>query len=155
MDDHIRQLGAIETEPAVWIPFWFLRPKGSGPWPLGIFPHGHGETAHDTTAGVYANEASRARALAEDRDVAVQAVKRGMAAIAPTVRGISVMRVPDIHKRHGALDCRSHAIHCLLAGRTAIGERVWDMSRCSIGPPRSPESIPATSFRWATQAVAW
>lgn len=129
MGQYTRQQGTMETEPAVRMPFWFLKPKGKGPWPLGIFPHGHSSRGHDTTAGVFADEKDRKRALAEDRDVAVQAVESGMVAVAPTVRGISAGLVPDREERHGGRDCRSHAIHCLLAGRTAIGERVWDMSR--------------------------
>lgn len=127
MDGYTRQRGVIETEPEVRLPFWFLKPEGKGPWPLGIFPHGHSATGHDTSAGVYAGEAARKRALEEERDVAVQAVKMGLAAIAPAVRGLSWV-VPDLKKRVGT-DCRSHAVQCLLAGRTAMGERVWDMGR--------------------------
>lgn len=129
MGEYTRQKGVMETEPEVRMPFWLLKPKGKGPFPLGIFPHGHSETGHDTTAGVFAHEEARKRALAEDRDVAVQAVRLGWVAIAPTVRGLSAGTVPDLHERHGGRGCRSHVIHCLLAGRTAMGERVWDMSR--------------------------
>jgi len=124
-----RQLGAIETEPAVRIPFYLLKPKGEGPFPLGIFPHGHDKRGHCTSAGVYEDAAHRRKSLAEDRDVAVQAAKRGYLAIAPAVRGLATDGVPDRYERHGGRDCRSHAMHCLLAGRTAMGERVWDMQR--------------------------
>jgi dienelactone hydrolase len=124
-----RQRGVIETEPDVRIPFWLLKPKGEGPWPLGVFPHGHDPAGHNTTAGVYSDDAHKQKSLAEDRDVAVQAVKLGFFAIAPAVRGLSTDGVPDLYDRHGKRDCRSQAIHCLLAGRTATGERVWDMQR--------------------------
>lgn len=97
--------------------------------PLGVFPHGHDRVGHNTTAGVYSDEKHKRKALAEDRDVAVQAVKLGFIAIAPAVRGLSTDGVPDLYDRHGKRECRSQAIHCLLAGRTAIGERVWDMQR--------------------------
>jgi dienelactone hydrolase len=129
MGDYTRQQATVETEPEVRMPFWLLKPKSKGPWPIGVFPHGHSSTGHDTTAGVFATEAQRTRALAEDRDVAVQAAKRGILAIAPTVRGLSGGIVPDLRGRHGKLDCRAQAIHSILAGRTAIGERVWDLSR--------------------------
>jgi len=69
------------------------------------------------------------KSIAEDRNVAVQAVKLGFVAIAPAVRGLSAAGVPDLYDRHGGRDCRSHAMHCLVAGRTATGERVWDMQR--------------------------
>ena len=38
---YTRAKGWIETEPHVRIPFWLLRPKGEGPFPLALFPHGH------------------------------------------------------------------------------------------------------------------
>lgn len=129
LGDYLRQRGVIETEPDVRIPFWLLKPKGEGPWPLGLFPHGHDRVGHNTTAGVYSDNTHKQKSLAEDRDVAVQAVKLGFIAIAPAVRGLSADGVPDLHGRHGKRDCRSQAIHCLLAGRTATGERVWDMER--------------------------
>lgn len=129
LGEYLRQRGVIETEPDVRIPFWLLKPKGDGPWPLGVFPHGHSRIGHDTSAGVYHDEAHKKRTLDEDRDVAVQAVKRGFLAIAPAVRGLSTDGVPDLHGRHGKRDCRSHVMHCLAAGRTATGERVWDMQR--------------------------
>jgi dienelactone hydrolase len=127
--EFMRQKGTIETEPHVEIPFWLLRPKGDGPFPLGVFPHGHDARGHDTTAGVFHDDKHREKSLAEDRDVAVQAVKRGWLAIAPATRGIAVDGVPDLQDRHGGRDCRSQAVHCILAGRTAIGERVWDVQR--------------------------
>lgn len=134
-----RQKGEIETEPDVRVPFWLLRPKGPGPFPLGLFPHGHDSRGLDTTAGVYANEAHRKKSLAEDRDVAVQAVKLGFVAIAPAVRGISVDGVPDLRGRHGNRSCRSQVMHCLIAGRTATGERVWDMERLMDWATTLPE----------------
>jgi dienelactone hydrolase len=129
LGQYTRQRGTIETEPDVRIPFWLLKPKGDGPWPLGVFPHGHDSRGHDTTAGVYADAAHEKKSLAEDRDVAVQAVKLGFVAVAPAVRGLATDGVPDLHGRHGNRACRSHVMHCLLAGRTAMGERVWDMQR--------------------------
>jgi len=129
LGQYTRQQGAIETEPDVRIPFWLLTPKADPPWPLGIFPHGHDRRGHNTTAGVYADEAHRRKSIAEDRDVAVQAVKLGFVAVAPAVRGLATDGVPDLHGRHGNRDCRSHLMHCLMAGRTATGERVWDMQR--------------------------
>ena len=139
MGQYVRRRGLIETEPDVRIPFWLLKPKGDGPWPLGIFPHGHDRRGNDTTAGVYVDEAHKQKSVAEDRDVAVQAVKLGFVAIAPAVRGLSVDGVPDLHKRHGNRECRSQVMHCLLVGRTATGERVWDMQRILDWAIRLPD----------------
>ena len=129
MDRYTFRPGSIETEPDVRIPFWLLRPKGPGPHPLAILPHGHDRVGHDTHAGVYRDEAHRRKALSGQRNVAVQAVERGFVAIAPATRGLAVDGVPDIFERHGERDCRSQLMHCLLAGRTAIGEPVWDLRR--------------------------
>jgi len=139
LGQYTRQRGVIETEPNVRIPFWLLKPKGDGPRPLGVFPHGHDRRGHDTSAGVYANAAHEKKSLAEDRDVAVQAVKLGFVAVAPAVRGLSTDGVPDLRGRHGKRPCRSHLMHCLLAGRTAIGERVWDMQRIIDWAVQLPE----------------
>ena len=130
-EDYTLTAGSIETEPNVRIPFWMLRPKGKGPFPLAVLPHGHDRQGHDTYAGVYRDAAHREKSLAHDGDVAVQAVKRGFLAIAPAVRGLATVAngVPDVFGRHGNRDCRSHFMHCILAGRTAVGERVWDLSR--------------------------
>jgi dienelactone hydrolase len=124
---YTRQRGSIETEPDVRIPFWLLKPNSDGPHPLAVLPHGHSQIGHDTHAGVYQDEAHRQKALSQQRDVAVQAVERGFLAIAPATRGLAVNGVPDSFERHGKRDCRSQLMHCLLAGRTAIGERVWDL----------------------------
>jgi dienelactone hydrolase len=128
--DVTRQLGHIESEPDVRISFWLLKPKGRGPFPLAVMPHGHEACGHDTYAGVSPDEAHRQRRIVEAQaDVAVQATRRGFIAIAPNTRGFGPAGVPDTNGRHGDRDCRSQLIHCLLAGRTAIGERVWDMQR--------------------------
>ena len=126
---YTRQRGQIETEPDVVIPFWLLKPRGRGPFPLALLPHGHDRRGHDTSAGVYHDDFHRRRSLAQDRDVAVQAAKRGFVAVAPATRGLAVDGVPDVFRRHGERDCRSQLMHCLLAGRTPIGERVWDVQR--------------------------
>ena len=144
--EYTRQGGVIETEPDVRIPFWLLKPKGEGRWPLGVFPHGHDRRGHDTTAGVYATEAHEKKAIGEDRDVAVQAVKLGFVAIAPAVRGLAADGVPDLHDRHGKSACRSHVMHCLLVGRTATGERVWDMQRILDWALALPEVDPRHVF---------
>ena len=60
----------------------------------------------------------------------VQAVRRGYVALVPATRGLArVTEVPDLKGRHGKRPCRAQLIHCLLSGRTAVGERVWDVQR--------------------------
>ena len=129
LGEYTRQRGWIETEPHVRIKIWLLKPKKRGPFPLAILPHGHDSRGYDTSAGVYHDQAHRDKTLSGDRDVAVQAVKRGFLAIAPATRGLADGGLPDPKGRHGDRGCRAQLMHCLLAGRTAIGERVWDMQR--------------------------
>ncbi len=129
LGEYTRQCGQIETEPHIQIKFWLLKPKQEGPFPLAIFPHGHDSRGYDTSAGVYHDRAHRKSSLSGDRDVAVQAVRRGFLAIAPATRGLADGGLPDPKSRHGDRGCRAQLMHCLLAGRTAIGERVWDMQR--------------------------
>ncbi|MCH7890812.1 MAG: acetylxylan esterase, partial [Gemmatimonadetes bacterium] len=69
------------------------------------------------------------RGRADDGFDAVQAVERGYIAIAPAARGTSTTGIRDIKGRHGNRDCRSQLMHALLAGRTAMAERVWDVMR--------------------------
>jgi len=129
MDGYTRQLGTLHSEPSVSVPFWLLRPEGAGPHPLGVFPHGHEDRGIDTYAGIYHDEEKRLQIEREERDVAVQSVRQGFLAIAPNTRGFAPANVPDLTARHGDRNCRSQLIHCLLAGRTAIGERVGDLAR--------------------------
>lgn len=129
MGDYTLQPGVITTEPHFGLPFWYLQPKGDGPFPLAILPHGHDKHGMDTGIGKAHDDDHRKTIETEDRDVAVQAVKRGYAAIAPAARGTSTTSIPDINKRHDNRDCRSQFMHALLAGRTATGERVWDVMR--------------------------
>jgi len=140
LGDFTRQLGQIESEPDVRIPFWLLKPRGGGQFPLAVMPHGHEAQGHDTYAGVSRDEEHRQRRVLEAQaDVAVQAARHGFIAIAPNTRGFEPTGVPDTNGRHGDRACRSQLIHCLLAGRTAIAERVWDMQRITEWALTLPE----------------
>ena len=131
MGQYTRQLGWIETEPEVRIQFWLLRPRRQGPLPLAITPHGHENGS--TYVGIWHNERSREQIEKEDQDVAVQAVERGFLTIAPATRGMRAnpdsFRIADIADRHDGHDCRCHNWQVIVAGRTMLGERVWDLMR--------------------------
>lgn len=144
LDGYTRQHGQIEAEPHISIPFWLLKPKGEGPFPLALMPHGHSAVGYHIYAGIAHDEETRRRMIEEDRDVAVQAVREGFLAIAPATRGLGCNGVPDINGRHGDRDCRSQLLHCLLAGRTPLGERVWDMMRLLDWATALPEVDPET-----------
>jgi len=131
-DGYHRQRGSIETEPCVTIPFWLLTPdeKVDSQRPLAICAHGHDSDGWNTYAGVYRDDNHRRTTLAKDGNPGVQAVKQGFVTIVPATRGLaSAVSIPDVKGRHGKRACRAQLIHCLLAGRTAVGERVWDTQR--------------------------
>ena len=129
VDGHWRQLGRIETEPGVTIPFWILRPIGAGnqPLPVVICAHGHDADGWNTYAGVYRDKQHQAATEKKHGNPGVQAVRQGCIAIVPATRGLAKSNsISDLNGRHGNRACRAQLMHCLLAGRTAIGERVWD-----------------------------
>ena len=129
-DGYTRTLGHIQTEPDVQIPFYILTPNGDGPFPLAVCPHGHSAVGWHSYAGVFDDEKTRSETLARDGNIAEQLAKRGFIAIAPATRGLAKETfVHDLKSRHGKRNCRAQFMHCLISGRTAIAERVWDLQR--------------------------
>jgi hypothetical protein len=128
MDGYVRESWLLEVEPQMSLPFYLLKPMPApGPLPLVLTPHGHNHP--HLYAGIYHDEAQRQHIAQGDRDIAVQAVKQGYLAIAPTTRGFGDTRTEnDLQKQHLS-SCRIQLMHGLLVGRTAIGERVWDIER--------------------------
>lgn len=127
MGDYVREKWYLNVEPTVSLPFWLLRPKVEGKVPLVLTPHGHNHP--DIYVGIARNEEEE-RSIAEgERDIAVQAVKEGYLAIAPTARAFGETAA-DKERSEGKFNsCRSALVHGLLVGRTPIGERVYDISR--------------------------
>lgn len=138
-----RRLCALETEPGITIPFWLLRPSGAGgPLPLAVMPHGHDRIGHDTYAGVAHDEKHAEKIRSQDRDVAVQAARRGFLAIAPATRGLAEGFIADPDKKFSGWGCASHSMHVLMAGRTSPGERSWDIERLIDWATGSGEADP-------------
>jgi dienelactone hydrolase len=125
-DGYTLEQWRIEVEPGLRLPFYLLRPQHTnGPLPLVLTPHGHNQP--HLYAGLYTNEEER-ELIKGDRDIAVQAVKEGYLAIAPTARGFGDTRTEEDRAANNLSSCRSQLMHGLLLGRTPIGERVWDIS---------------------------
>jgi len=120
----------IATETGIEIPFYLLLPREVvGPVPLVLTPHGHGRRGKEVYVGNFEDEEERREALDGERDIAVQAVARGYAAIAMDVRGFWEMaREEDVLARNRD-SCDDLHKKALLFGRTLIGERVHDMGR--------------------------
>ena len=132
-DSFTRTLYSMETEPGVVIPFYLLIPKDATkaqPRPLLLCPHGHDNLGLHSYAGAFKDEKHSKKVLENEGDIGAQAARHGFVAIVPATRGLAEeVLVPDPKGRHGKRPCRAQLIHCLLAGRTPIAERVWDMQR--------------------------
>lgn len=132
-DAFSRTHGTIETEPGITIPFYLLVPKGTSlteKRPLMLCPHGHDTKGFHSYAGAYLNKDHAKEIASREGNIAEQAARRGFVAIAPATRGLaSEVIVPDPKGRHGKRPCRAQLMHCLVAGRTPLGERLWDMQR--------------------------
>lgn len=124
-----RERWRLWVEPTVPLPFYLLKPLAIGdrPLPLVLTPHGHNQPP--IYAGVVADEAERRSMLEGQRDIAVQAVREGYLAIAPTTRAFDETRTEKDQRDEKLSSCRTALMHGLLVGRTPIGERVWDMQR--------------------------
>jgi hypothetical protein len=128
LDGYTREQWQLQVEPTLALPFYLLRPhQASGPRPLILIPHGHNHP--HIYVGLYNDEEERQNIIGGDRDIAVQAVKEGYIAIAPTTRGFGDTRTEEDLDNDKLSSCRIQLMHGLLLGRTPIGERVWDMSR--------------------------
>jgi len=128
LDGYTRQRWRLWVEPQVALPFYLLRPQDAvEKRPLVLCPHGH-NWPH-IYAGVYENEDQRKSIAEGDRDIAVQAVREGYIAIAPTARGFGETRTQADVQAKNLCSCRTQLLHGLLLGYTPIGQRVWDIER--------------------------
>ncbi len=130
MGDYIRESWRLWVEPTVPLPFYLLRPKSpttSGDLPLVLTPHGHGRPT--MYVGISRTAEEREKIEVGERDIAVQAVRRGYLALAPTTRGFGDTRTAEDKEADRVHSCRTQLMHDLLVGRTPIGDRVWDISR--------------------------
>jgi poly(3-hydroxybutyrate) depolymerase len=126
---YVRESWHLWVEPTVPLPFYLLRPKGTGsrPLPLILTPHGHNHP--HIYAGIAHTEEEMTGMVAGERDIAVQAALEGYLAIAPTTRAFGETRTEQDKDEAKVHSCRTQLMHDLLVGRTPIGDRVWDMSR--------------------------
>ncbi|WP_181409737.1 alpha/beta hydrolase family protein [Martelella alba] len=135
--DYLRQRLVFTAEPGADVPCTLLLPKGKeGPLPVMICLQGHTTGAH-ISLGEAKYEGDE-NSLGGDRDFALQAVRRGFAALAMEQRAFGERHDhrPEDHRRTGDLarnddnrTCKHPAMTALLLGRTLLGERVFDVIR--------------------------
>ena len=103
------------------MPGYLLRPKGArAPHPVMICLQGHSPGMH-ISIGRARNEREQ-KSIEGGRDLALQAVARGWAALVIEQRGVGVRAVP------GA-SCNDAALRALHLGRPLTGQRVFDVRR--------------------------
>jgi dienelactone hydrolase len=120
---------SFAVEPDVRAVCILCIPKsGRKKYPLAVCLQGHGKGMH-VSMGRRKYESEKPDT--GDRDVAIQALKRGYAAICLDQRGFGERRT-EIEMptgKDGSPKCQVTAMNALMVGRTMIGERVWDVSR--------------------------
>lgn len=116
----------FQSEPGYYVPCTLLVPNGiEKPIPGVICLQGHSTGAH-ISLGIPKFEGD-SEDIAGGRDFAVRAVQEGFCAIAMEQRYMGTMgQTPD---GNPACSKKLAAMATLLFGRTAIGERVWDISK--------------------------
>jgi|GEM_PF-929869 len=124
-----RQRWTVRTETGFRLPFRVLLPDDiEPPCPVVVALHGHGDGGTAVTAGVPETAEQRREVRDEKRDVAVQAVERGYAALVPTMRGLGELANED-DEELGYRTCHTLQLHAQLFGRSLAGDRVWDGTR--------------------------
>lgn len=102
-ETYTREKRYLMTEPGIEIPFYLLLPKKrEGAVPLVLCPHGHNRRGKEMYVGNVESAEERAMMSEGDRDIALQAVEQGYAAIAPDVRGFWEMarEIPEGEPSH-------------------------------------------------------
>lgn len=125
-DGYTQTRFVFESEKDSFVPCYLLIPDtGKERYPLAITMQGHSTGFHNSV-GIIKYE--RDKDYQPRGQFAVQAVKRGFAALAIEQRGMGE-RHPSDRKQAAANMCEYEAHIALMLGRTILGERVWDISR--------------------------
>jgi len=125
-----REKIVFETRPGVSVLAYLLTPAGAtGKLPAAICIPGHGRGVDDIV-GVDAEGKDRTNKPGYQHDFALQAVERGMAAVAIEPMGFGCRR-DNLTKGKGlgTSACQPSAGAALLLGETMCGWRVWDVMR--------------------------
>ena len=109
----------FHSEPYSDVPGYLLKPKDQAPpFPVMICLQGHSPGMHISIGR--AKTEKEAESIKGGRDIAIQAVRNGWAAL------VIEQRAFGVRKGSGCLDA---ALHALMLGKTLTGERVFDVMR--------------------------
>jgi len=126
-------LGTIEkvvftSEAQADVPAYVCLPRNVKP-PYGfvICVQGHNSGMHHSI-GVQKEDETKPLEVEGDRDFALQAMRRGLAALCIEQRAFGERREKKQQRRFPQI-CHDSAMHALMLGRTLTGERVFDVDR--------------------------
>ena len=125
----------VETEPNFFVPCHMLLPKerkAGEKLPTVICLQGHSTGMHISLGRTKFPKDS----CEEDRDFAIQAVKRGYIAVAMEQRGFGELK----SQIDSTVMCHQLAFECLMTGRVLQGERIHDV-RCLVDALGTFESV--------------
>ncbi len=127
-DDYTRYDFTYQSEPGYYVPCALLRPScAKGLLPAVICLQGHSTGMHISLGETkFANDQ---KSIDGGRDFAVRAVKEGFCAIAMEQRYMGVCGSGESGTPSCIGSVENASMGALLLGRTAIGERVWDVQR--------------------------
>lgn len=109
------------AEPGERVPGYLLLPKkGESPYPVMICLQGHAPGMHISIGR--AKNAKERNLIKGGRDLALQAVRHGWAAVVVEQRGFG-------ERAEKGISCQNRALQDLLKGRPLTGQRVFDISR--------------------------
>ncbi len=139
MDGYLRRKIIIQTQPAVWMPFYMLVPEDLAPGQKRaalLAPHGHASCGKAETAG-RVDIPGIPEAIAEfNGDYGVQLVRRGYVVFCPDARGFGERRErnfwsddPEVYMDRGCLTCTQLNRLAIALGQSLLGMWVWDLMR--------------------------
>ena len=118
----------LTVEEGIRMPALVCVPKsGKKPYPVAICLQGHSTGMHRTMGRCLEGE----KPDEGDRDMAIQALAKGYAALVIDQRCMGERRTIKVWNQndHNEPRCHTTSMAALIVGRTMIGERCWDISR--------------------------
>jgi len=111
----------FEAEPGETVPGYLLRPRnGKPPFPVMICLQGHSPGMHISLGR--ATTAKEKKSIEGGRDIALQAIQNGWAALAIEQRAFGL-------RAEKGVSCQDASLRALMRGRPITGQRVWDVMR--------------------------
>ena len=125
-DGYTQTRFVFESERDSFVPCYLLIPDtGKKKYPLALTLQGHSSGFHNSVGIVKFEGDAEYQTRGQ---FAIQAVKRGYAALSIEQRGMGERRPSERHQKDAHM-CEYEAHIAILLGRTILGERMWDVSR--------------------------